>query len=303
MPPSSSNCCVERPSRVMGSLSCWKGSRRLSARIPSLSRRISWSREAKRLAEGQHSPWGHESHSRSRPAGPGRRSHTHSAQRPRASAAGVPRAACSYSRSRRREQPPGQTAAEDRIPKAQKGAHRPKVTSRSWQSPSHGPRLHPKRPSQAQRVLATAGGRLMMPASTGSAEKAPQPADSAAGDDSFLTAAEDRLGFWWLGQLTQLGTSLMGPGGGLARKCLLSRLGDQGLCPHAGELGSRARPGTQTGRPGGEGAGGSSATLPRPASAEGRLVSAGRRGRAARSRGRGAPGWGGTQSRGGGSPG
>lgn len=177
MPPSSSNCCVERPSRVMESLSCWKGSRRLSGRIPSLSRRISWSREAKCLAEGQHSPRGHESHSRSQPAGPSRRSRMHSAQRHRASAAGVPRAACSYSRSRRREQPPGQTAAEDRIPKAQKGAHRPKVTPRSWQSPSHGPRLHPKRPSQAQRVLVTAGGWLMMPASMGSAEKAPQPAE------------------------------------------------------------------------------------------------------------------------------
>ena len=79
-------------------------------------------------------------------------------------------------------------------------------------------------------------GWLMMPASKGSAEKAPQPVDSAAGDDSFLTTAEDRLGFWRLGQLTQLGTSLMGPGGSLALKCPLSRLGDQGHCPHTGEL-------------------------------------------------------------------
>ena len=97
-------------------------------------------------------------------------------------------------------------------------------------------------------------GWLMMPASKGSAEKAPQPADRAAGDDSFLTTAEDRLGFWRLGQLTQLGTSLMGPGGSLALKCPLSRLGDQGHCPHIGQLGKQGQAGhteEQAGRRGG----------------------------------------------------
>ena len=39
-------------------------------------------------------------------------------------------AVCGYSGSQQREQPPGQTALEDRIPKAQKGTHRPKVTLR-----------------------------------------------------------------------------------------------------------------------------------------------------------------------------
>ena len=87
-----------------------------------------------------------------------------------------------------------------------------------------------------------------------SAEKALQPADRAAGDDSFLTTAEDRLGFWRLGQLTQLGTSLMGPGGSLALKCPLSRLGDQGHCPHIGQLGKQGQAGhteEQAGRRGG----------------------------------------------------
>ena len=38
---------------------------------------------------------------------------------------------CSYSRSQQREQPPGQMAVEDRIPKAQKGTCWPTVTPRS----------------------------------------------------------------------------------------------------------------------------------------------------------------------------
>ena len=38
---------------------------------------------------------------------------------------------CSHSRSRQREQPPGQMAMEDRIPKAQKGTCQPMITPRS----------------------------------------------------------------------------------------------------------------------------------------------------------------------------
>lgn len=170
MPPSSSNCCVERPSRVMGSPSAaGKDLAGPPGRIPSLSRRSSWSREAKRLADSTH----HGPRVPLKVAASGSRLAGHARTLPRGLGPQPQEfpGLRSYSRSRRRSSLPG----------------RPRRTG--FPRPRRAP-IGPRSPhAEAGRARPMGPGCILLPSQ---AQEGPGRQQGAANDASFHGALQRR---------------------------------------------------------------------------------------------------------------